>query len=791
MCRLERTELLRMPGRPLISSPIRTGPRPWLVYIFVPLFGLLASFSAYFATQQWERMELQHAVSTAADHYVSDLQEQVQNYLSGLVALRILYNHSDNMTEDDFMGAARELSASFPGAMAYEWIPRTPGGSRAALEASVRKKYPGFMLTERSPDGGVHPAKDKEEHLPILFVYPLEVNKKAHGLDLSTSLTKPNLDLAAATGLPTGTKPIPLVQQDGKASGLIMILPVYTVETAPSDLKERKEKLTGYFQCVLSIPELFRSAWIGHTDQTLDIYVFDTDSPLDPPVFVSAFDGQSHAISLVPAESPGAFLATASVARNFKFFQRQWGLAFRPTAGFLDTGVSWQPPVFFLLGLLVTFLAFAYLRRIMEEEKRIQALVERRTKELREANDKLVAEIQIRQEAEEARNRLEHHLQQTQKMEAVGTLAGGIAHDFNNILTAILGNLDLVRSEIPDIHPAQESLTEIDRASHRAKDLIRQILTFSCQQPQVEFKTVEIGPLIEETLKLLRATIPSAIELKSSVAPGCPPFSADSVRIHQILLNLCTNAWHAMEDRHGLIEIHAEGMKGSEARRRFAADILSEKCLHLSIRDTGHGMDEETQKRIFEPFFTTKEQGRGTGLGLSTVHGIIKAHRGAIQVESTPGEGTTFHLFFPAVSAPAEARKTSTTLSRNGNGERIMFVDDEEALTILARRQLTRLGYQCETFTHPDDALAAFREKPGTYDLLMTDLTMPELSGLELARAIWKIRPGLPVILNSGYMNDPDCATAQDEGVREILLKPAEPAEVAAALARALKKKTD
>ncbi len=383
----------------------------------------------------------------------------------------------------------------------------------------------------------------------------------------------------------------------------------------------------------------------------------------------------------------------------------------------------------------------------------------------------LSMDISARLRAEEDKAALEAQLRRTQKLEAIGTLAGGIAHDFNNILAVIRGNTTLALHDVGPGHAAQESLEEIQRACLRAEALVRQILAFG--RPQASNRrAIRLQPVIEEALDLLRHTLPALVELRWNCAADVPDVLADPAQIGQVLINLCTNAWHALEDEPGRIEICLERL---EAGPPGAADALPAGVYAcLSVRDSGKGMDAATRERIFEPFFTTKEPGRGTGLGLSVVHGIVRGHDGRIRVESEPGRGSCFTICLPATRAvlPAELPADTEQLTQGERGEHILFLDDEEALASLARRVLERLGYKVSAFTQPKQALAAFRADPRAFDLVVTDLNMPGVSGLDIAREMLALRPDLPLVLASGYLNDSLAARAKALGIPHLLFKP-------------------
>jgi PAS domain S-box-containing protein len=372
---------------------------------------------------------------------------------------------------------------------------------------------------------------------------------------------------------------------------------------------------------------------------------------------------------------------------------------------------------------------------------------------------------------EQARAKLEIQLRHAQKMEAIGTLAGGIAHDFNNILSSISCNIELARGDIAPDHPAQESLSDMTIATRRAADLVKQILTFSRQQVP-ESKLIHIEPVLHEALKLIRASIPATIDIEVETQPELPSILADATQIHQVMMNLCTNAWHAIGNRAGIIKIQAQIVAVDGALANYHQDLHPGDYLRLSIGDTGCGMDAATIERIFEPFFTTKTPDKGTGLGLSVVHGIVRGHGGAIAVTSEPGAGTTFHLYFPALRQTATTDTTLNLVLHQGHGEAVLMVDDEPSLVETGRRTLERLGYQVTALPSANEAIALFNLKPASFDVAIFDLTMPAMTGIDLAARLHAIRPGLPVILVTGNASGVSQQQLVSSGISEVVHKP-------------------
>lgn len=385
------------------------------------------------------------------------------------------------------------------------------------------------------------------------------------------------------------------------------------------------------------------------------------------------------------------------------------------------------------------------------------------------------------------RKQLEEHIRHSQKMEAIGTLAGGIAHDFNNLLGSILGYAYLAKQDLTRQHPVMECVDAIEQAGNRAKSLVRQILSFS-RPHDAHREVLQLGPIVAEAAALLRATLPAGVELVQSVAADLPNVLADPNQIHQVVVNLCTNAWHALEDRPGRIEIQLRGVSFQSTATVPDGGLRPGRYVCLSVTDNGHGMEAATLARIFDPFFTTKEPGKGTGLGLAVVHGIVGSHDGVIRVSSQLQHGTTFHIYFPAVDALMAAAEVSLPGEVKGQGERVLFLDDEAPLTEIATRMLKHLGYEPEVHTRQEEALKALGANPQAFHAVITDLNMPGSSGLEFAHSVWKVRPGIPIILSSGHITEELLNRARGLGIQQVLNKPTTVEELGECLARMLGK---
>lgn len=379
---------------------------------------------------------------------------------------------------------------------------------------------------------------------------------------------------------------------------------------------------------------------------------------------------------------------------------------------------------------------------------------------------------------------MENRLVQAQKMEAIGTLAAGIAHDFNNILSAIMGFTEIIASDMPEDSPSRDDLEEVLNACNRAKSLVKQILVFSRQGTQ-DLQPLQLGRVFTDTLNMMRSSLPASIEIRQKIEPGLPAVIADPTQAHQILLNLCTNAAQALKNARGEIEIVLDKVSIEPEPKHQVGELEPGNYVRLRVHDSGDGVPEEIRERIFEPYFTTKNTGEGTGLGLSVVYGIVKNCGGEVLVESEPGRGTTFSVYFPVSAKEAPVHHEPSSDIPQGS-ERILFVDDEPAIVKLTATYLGRLGYKVTAVQRSQEALELFRGDPHRFDLVVTDMTMPQMTGDELATAMLSIRADIPIILCTGYSSQVSEHQAAEIGIRDFVLKPFTRYEMAAAIRRAL-----
>ena len=405
-------------------------------------------------------------------------------------------------------------------------------------------------------------------------------------------------------------------------------------------------------------------------------------------------------------------------------------------------------------------------------------------KALSDENGKIIGIFSIGSDVTE-RRQLEDQLRQAQKMESIGTLAGGIAHDFNNILSPIIGFTEMTIDQLPADSRARSNLEKVLKAADRAKDMVKHILTFSRQGEQ-EHKPVEIQYILKEALKLLRATLPATIDIQQEIDDHCGPVLADPTQVHQVLMNLCTNAYHAMQDHGGILKVGLKEVTIAEEDRDMFLELRPGAYVRLEVSDTGCGMDESVRQRIFDPYFTTKAPDRGTGMGLAVVHGIVKSHDGQIIVDSEPGKGASFYVYLPRIAAyDKQVEEVRLPLYPRGR-ERILLVDDEMHIVEMMQQMLGMLGYEVTTRLSSAEALELFRGDPQAFDLVITDQTMPAMTGEELTREIMAVRPDIPVILCTGFSENFTEEAARQLGIREYIMKPVDMNIISHGVRRAL-----
>jgi PAS domain S-box-containing protein len=394
--------------------------------------------------------------------------------------------------------------------------------------------------------------------------------------------------------------------------------------------------------------------------------------------------------------------------------------------------------------------------------------------------DGIVQDISARKQAEAEREKLEGQLRHAQKMESIGTLAGGIAHDFNNILSPLIGFAEMIQEDLPQNSPEQESIAEVLQAAFRARDLVKQILAFSRQGDQT-LKPVRLQLILGEALKLLKSSLPKTIDIQVDINSDCGMVVADEGQIHQVIMNLVTNAYHAMQESGGQLSVALEEIEIEyfPLGTGFVA-LLPGKYARLKVMDTGKGIQKEMMGKIFDPYFSTKETGKGTGLGLSIVQGIVKICKGDIHVYSEPDKGTQIHVYLPIIKKETKKDSPDPSEPIQGGTERILLVDDEPAIIKMEQQVLERLGYHVTSWVGSMEALNSFKADPDKFDLIITDMTMPNMTGIQLSNEIKAIRPDIPVIICTGFSDQINQENSRELGIQGYVLKPVIQREIAA-----------
>ncbi len=408
--------------------------------------------------------------------------------------------------------------------------------------------------------------------------------------------------------------------------------------------------------------------------------------------------------------------------------------------------------------------------KVLSVNNALEKRVADRTRQVTRANKDLKKEIEIRKHHESEKAKIESQLLQLQKMETIGTLAGGIAHDFNNILTPILGYTEMAIEELSDESTLKYDIEQINNAALRGKDLVQQILTFS-RQVDFDKKPLHLHLVIKEVLNLVKASFPSNIEIKQDLDENCGTVMADSTQMHQVIMNMATNSYHAMMDKGGVLEIRLSAVNREDIKVKSSSKLKENVYVMITVSDSGHGMDKQTIDRIFEPFFTRKDVGSGSGLGLSVVHGIVNNNNGTIEVESEPGKGTSITIYLPQHSINKYEGESVDDKIEKGKGN-ILFVDDEKEITYMGKRMLENLGYKVEIKSEGSSALEEFKKNPDRFDLLVTDQAMPYMQGTELIEKIKAIRPEIKTIIITGFNDSIPRDATETLGIEAIITKP-------------------
>lgn len=747
----------------------------YLPVIVILTAGIILACFSFNIMKEYENNKIQLELERSAENRMMALQRGLEAGYLVLESMAAFYDSASEMKRQDFKEFVQPLIKSNIAIQALEWIPRVALSERPAYEQAARLDgYAQFGITQRKTQGQMVSAKEREEYFPVYYVEPYQGNEIALGFDLASNpIRKQALESARHNGQMTATARITLVQETGSQFGFLIFLPVYHRDILGMGRRDRHPRLKGFMLGVFRIGDLVEKA-ISYLDpQGIDILIDDMSAPEGERfLYFHASRLHSNAVpahALEPLDRPAQFSYSVFIDVS----GRRWRMTCIAAPYFVADYKTFIPLILLLATVLCSAFAAAYLFSTIRSKYR-----------LKQTLGLLQNKMDACHKVEEALSESEERLQQAQKMEAIGTLAGGIAHDFNNILAAITGFCELAMARSEKGGKQHADLLQILKSADRATALVKQILTFSRQHKE-ELKPIQISPIVKEVIKLLKAALPATIEIHADIRNHLDPIMADPTSIHQVIMNLCTNAAHAMRATGGRLEVSLRSVEPGAFSASGPSDLLSCPWLNLSVKDTGHGMTSEIMQSIFDPYFTTKAPGEGTGLGLSVVHGIVKKSGGEIRVASERGKGTTFNIFWPQIKRSPQPQPVKAKPLISGS-ESILIVDDEPALTIIAQRKLSELGYRVTTRTSSIEAKELFKMRSEDFDLVLTDMTMPHMTGLQLARQMIALRPDIPIILCTGYSHQISKENAKTMGINEFIMKPISWQELAATVRNAL-----
>jgi signal transduction histidine kinase/ActR/RegA family two-component response regulator/sensor domain CHASE-containing protein len=733
----------------------------YLPVIVVLAAGIILAALTFKIMEGYENNKIQLELQRSAENRMMSLQRSLEAGYLVLESMAAFHNSTAEMKRQDFNGFVQPLLKSNIAIQALEWIPRVTLAQRPVYEQAARLDgYEQFSITQRKTQGQMVGAEEREEYYPVYYVEPYQGNEIALGFDLASSpIRKQALESSRDSGQMTASARITLVQERGTQCGFLIYLPVYLKDSSGVGRQDRRSHLKGFMLGVFRIGDLVEKAVSYLDPQGVDILIDDMSAPEEERLLYFHPSGEGSKPMLANALEAPERTAQFAYSALIDVAGRRWRTTCIASPVFIAAKKTFIPLTISVAIVLCSVFAAAYLSSTLCGKSRLK---------------QTLALLQNKMEAcrrvEKALCESEERLGQAQKMEAIGTLAGGIAHDFNNILAAITGYCELAMARGEEGNGQHADLLQILKAADRAAALVKQILTFSRKHKE-ELKPIQISPIVKEVINLLKATLPATIEIHADIRNHPDSILADPTFIHQVIMNLCTNAAHAMQDTGGRLEVGLRSVEAEALLTSGSSDPSSGPWLKLSVKDTGHGMTPEIMGSIFDPYFTTKAPGEGTGLGLSVVHGIVKKCGGEIRVESEMGKGSTFNVFWPQIKMAPQLQPECVKPSITGN-ESILIVDDEPALTAIAQRKLTQLGYRVTTRTSSIEAKALFKVRPDDFNLVITDMNMPHMTGLQLARQMLVIRPGMPIILCTGFSQQISEENAKTMGIKEFMLKP-------------------
>jgi signal transduction histidine kinase/CheY-like chemotaxis protein len=740
-------------------------------YIFLLLLGIFGATLAlvtFASLKNFEDEKIAANLRDKSEDRILTFQNVINRSIEEILSLAAFFNASEKVERLEFHGFSQSILSHSPGFVALEWIPRVPAAERRQFEESARQDgVLDYQITQRKEQGIMVPAEKREEYFPVYYLEPQEGNEMALGYDLGSNPARLEaLQFSRDTGKPVATSRITLVQEKKKQFAFLICMPIYKSSLLINSVEARRKAIHGFVLGVFRVDDLLDEALAVLSPQGINMYIFEGEETESDNLFLGSHASRKKTEPFDPELDEGEIIQGYYYSLNISVANRTWKVYCVPTQEFILQYKSWY--VWAVPGVILLFVFFVigYLGFYFDHAERIRQNAE----ELFRAKTELEAEILERKRSEKEKANLEIQLRHAHRLEAIGTLAGGIAHDFNNILTIIIGNTDLARLSVPEGSPVHTKLKKVISASNRAKNLVSQILSFS-RKVDKNLQAVRPHLIIRETVNMLRSTIPTMIMIQEDIDPECGTILVDPTQIDQVLINLCTNGVHAMNEK-GILGVSLKQKVLGEKEIYHRPDMEPGVYVELSVSDTGTGIDPATIERVFDPFFTTKEVGEGTGMGLSMVHGIVMSHHGMITVDSEPGKGSTFHIYFPVVKSE-DVEPEENQLPLPTGTERILLVDDEEGITELGRSILELQGFNVTTRASGIEALAYVKSAPGEIDLVITDQSMPEMSGTELTAEIKKIRADIPVILCTGYSQK---VSSEEEakafGIKRLIMKP-------------------
>lgn len=757
---------------PISLAPIR---RQFLQAPVVFLAGSALTLFVFVLLRSSEMGEVRAEFERAAEVQTAALRRSTETNLLLLQSLHALYSAEQENGPAEFPEFVGPFLERLDGVRALEWIPRVKESERLDFEARMRQGgVEDFEIREREDEGVMRRASGRPEYFPVSEAEPLPGNDSVIGFDLGSDATRLiAIERARDTGLAAATGRISLVQETEEGRhGFLVFMPIYAHDRAHDSVEGRRESLEGFILGVFQYPDLVEQALSYIPSSDIDLLLIDDSAPAEESLlyFHASPTSIEEGVSASEVQSRSHELEFITI---FEVGGREWSIHCVPSSKYLASGLSLYPFSLLGVGLVLSAMLTLYLFAGV-----------RRTAHLADINARLRTEAEERKRAEEVSEKLKEHLSQAKKMEAMGTLAGGIAHDFNNFLGAITGYAELAREKVPEGDEAHSDLGEILSISETAKNVIQEILTFS-RPTRSKRSNVDPVNLLREVNTIIKVSLPSSVEIKEEIEEECGNIYVDPSRMKQVLMNLCTNAYQAMEDERGVLTLGLSVVWLSEAEIEGGFEAEEGDYCCFTVSDTGCGIPKEKMDRIFDPYYTTKSERRGTGLGLSIVHGIVKDFGGVIKLESVLGNGAQFQVLIPLTGAQPDRDDGRPAVPEvEAAGQRILLVDDETYLLSVTSRLLGKLGYHVQAFDDPLEGLRAFEAAPEDFDLVFVDATMPKMNGIELAEAVRKIRP-VRVVLASGNLDERIKQGAREVGIDHVIQKPFRMAELGDLLGKA------